>query len=652
MRERRKTLLVYIFGFMIGFLPLYLLWSIGGWLYSSKGETFASINLPVIIDDLDSLVVLPEELPPSLVGATLAAEDADFFYHPGIDVYGIARAVIRNLRFLSFKEGGSTITQQLARNVYLSQTKTLIRKLLEVGVALQLERFYDKYEILAAYLSAVYMGRTGIGMKKAARIYTGKQLKDLDWSETVGLAGIIRSPGLYEPDGARFLKRANVIKELLLEKGLHNEEVEPKELKARSAKQEYIPEWLKGYIVAEAKEKLGIPRESSMGGEGYLIFSTIDPELQKAVSDMTNSTPFPHPATLMVRRYTGDVLAVGGGEYDVLHSRRQMGSAIKPFYYFLGFLEGVFTPYTLVADIPIKIGEWEPSNFEGFFRGPVTVKDALRLSLNVPSVRIFLEVGPSNFVNFMKEEVRLKGFYPQDLTMALGTVETTPWDALEAYTFLVNGGFKAKLNLVKTIRDRFGNVIYVHSPNYSTIRRNYNTAVSLASQRLRKMMREVVKQGTGYRASIPRLDVGGKTGTAQRDAWFFGWMGNIIGVVSLHWDEGESIPGGRTCAPLWRKALQNTHHRYKIYSVLTRKRDTRQISLKLVKNPVKSCKSYLPSLTLKNLLPPTPSSLLLVIRNMNPFERKRYLKEINLIDPELAAHIWNELKLLSGETSP
>lgn len=649
MRERRWV--PYLLGFFTGIIPLFSLWIVGEWIYQTKPELWTAVPIGLRYSSEPALV-LPEEVTPQLLGSVLAAEDADFFYHSGIDLYGLARAILRNLSTMELKEGGSTLTQQLARNVYLTLEKTISRKLLEIALALRLEAIYDKYELLAAYLSTVYTGEPGNGLKRASIYYFGKNLQDISWEEAVGLIGLLRSPGLYSPFEfpERFKRRAETVAHLLVEKGLYWEEIQPylpERTVERVAFAQQIEPWLRNFLLDESASILGMSRTDILNG-GYAVKPTLDPRLQEVVNESVKTVEQYNPAVIVVERFTGKVLAVSGSEYNVLFSRRQLGSLIKPLYYLEGFLQGEITPQTLMADIPLSLGGWEPQNFDRRFRGSVTVENALRLSLNVPSVRVYLKVGPFRSLNFIREVVGLWGVYPKDLTVSLGTVESTPWKVLEAFTFIPNGGVKTLLTTVEAITDRFGNVIYTHNPVVERVQAEGVKTMGESLDILRGILRKVVKSGTGVKAFKKGLDIGGKTGTARRDAWFFSWAGKTMGLVSIHWDDAINITGGGYAAPVWKGVVDALPERFKRppedriawipFGTVCMHSETIREAFNFSLGRFGDVLSY--------------SEMLEILLEASESQRIRILSEINQRDPQMASDLWNEIQKILDEKGP
>jgi len=641
----------YLLGFILGALPLLSLWSLGEWVYRTRSELWTAVPIGVRYSSKAALV-LPEEVTPQLLGSVLAAEDSDFFYHFGVDLYGLARAILKNLKAMEFKEGGSTLTQQLARNVYLTQEKTLTRKLLEIAIALRLETLYDKFELLAAYLSTVYTGEAGIGMKRASHYYFGKDLQEISWDEAIGLTGLLRSPGLYSPFTypQRFELRARTVAHLLLEKGLHWQKIEPTLPQAniqRDFLEPEVPPWVKNLSIDEAAKRLGLSKTEFLDG-GYAVKLSLDSQLQQVANTALSAVREYHPAIIVVESTTGRVLAVSGTEYNVLLSRRQMGSLIKPLYYLEGFLQHEITPSMMLADIPFTLGDWAPQNFDKRFRGTVTVEKALRLSLNVPSVRVYLRVGPFRSLDFIRETVGLKGNYPNDLTISLGTVESTPWQVLEAYTLIPNGGVQTELCLVDQINDRFGNTLYKHSPLVKRIEAEGILPLGEAIDILRQILKSVVTSGTGVSALVKGIDMGGKTGTARRDAWFFSWAGRVMGLVSIHWDEPLNLTGGGNAAPVWREIVEGL-------PCVLRRPSEEKLRPALIGSLNASVHTLQDTYVL-SLGWPTDvesfSKLLEVLLESSENERIKLLSEINEYDPQMASELWREIQRLEDGKAP
>ncbi len=493
------------------------------------------------------------EVPKIFLKTLLTSEDEDFYEHFGIDIFGLIRALIHDLATLSFSQGGSTITQQLARSLYLSNEKSLIRKFKEIMIAFWLEKKRTKDEILEMYINSVYVGNGLYGFETAARYYFGKGLKDLSLAEMAILVGMIRSPENFNPkDNLKKAKEkaSTVLKRLLDEKIISSNRYEKvlrdiENLKIVENKNYRFNEELFWRVVRELRE-IGFSLDEMR--KGYTLYTTIDKDLQRiieSVSDQRKDIAF-----FAMNPRTGEILCYHG--IGVSRGRRQLGSAIKPFYYYLSFLMG-YSPEDIVPDLPIKIGNWSPENFTKSYSGFTTLEKALIFSENVPSVILFDTLTLNSVKDFLKNSLKISGKYPNDMTLSLGTLETSPEEVVKAFSALVNGGLVLKPFVIKKIVDSNGNIVYEGKPQVLGSVATYKRDPMEATGILKTVLMKVVNKGTGKLAKIPGKNILGKTGTAKKNAWFIGGDDSfIMGVVV----DGEDLLGGKDCAPIWKKVVE------------------------------------------------------------------------------------------------
>ncbi len=491
-----------------------------------------------------------DDVPERFLGMLLASEDRKFFSHIGIDIKGILRALLTNVRRGEVVQGGSTITQQLARTLYLGHNRTLMRKIREVFIALWLERIRTKEEILEMYVNSVYMGNGVYGFQTASLYYFGKGLKELNEAEMASLIATIRSPERFNPktDLETNVEKARVVLKSslnvrVLEEGDYRKALE--DLKGlRVVEKRYaVDEEVFWRVVKEVEELTGM--NLNVLRNGYTVVTTLDRDLQSVVSENLKENMACEAIDSL-----GRILAYRG--VGVRHGSRQPGSLVKPFYYLLAILDGA-RPHDLLLDLPVKIGEWTPENFSRVFRVVSTLEDALVFSRNVPSVYLFSYLGKDRVENFMRSVLKIDGRYPHDATLALGTVETAPEQILKFYTALMSGGVVLEPSIVEYVLDPSGNVVYSFSPRVLGRIPDGFTDHYRALGILKRMMEEVVRRGTAFRAGMEGLKILGKTGTSKVNAWFVG--GNDEFTMAIVAD-GKDLLGGRNVAPIWKRIVK------------------------------------------------------------------------------------------------
>ncbi len=512
-----------------------------------------------------------KDLPPNLVKAVLATEDRRFFYHFGLDPIGLARAAAANWRSGEVQQGGSTITQQLAKNLFLKPKRTLARKAEEFILALWLESRFRKQEILELYLNRVYFGGGNYGIGAAAHSYFAKAPQDITLAEAALLAGLIKAPSYYSPTAniARARARAREILRLLAETGqidinqFAEAASKPPQLKAPPAKPGfgYVADW-----VAEIT-----PMLTGETSRNLIVETTIDASLQlvarNAVENIMRTkgrTARASEAAVLLITPDGAIRAMIGGRNHAesqfnraVRAMRQPGSAFKPFIY-LAALENGFTPNTPIDDTPIDIGGWRPTNFGNDYRGTITLRSALTHSSNMAAIRLTQAAGTSRVVEAAN---RLGVLSARDVgpTLALGTSETTLLEMTSAFAVFANGGLAVVPEIVERIKDSSGNILFERSkaapPRIVSAR-----AVSAMND----MMNSVVAGGTGRSASLDLYPAAGKTGTSQRfkDAWFIGYTAQWVGGVWMGNDNASpmrGVTGGSLPAEIWKELMLKAH---------------------------------------------------------------------------------------------
>ena len=540
----------------------------------------------------DRKLVALGDVPPLLVDAIIAVEDQSFYEHHGIQLWRIAGAFIANLRAGKVVQGGSTLTQQLVKNFYLTRERTFGRKLTEVAMALLLERNHTKQEILEAYLNEVYMGQRGSvaihGLGEAASHYFGKPVNELTLPEAALLAGLIKGPNLYSPYRSPELarKRRDLVLTMLRDQDKIDRDAYESALVADLGVRDVIvDENLAPYYVEELREELSERYgDEILQGAGMSVYSTLDAELQRAANDAVTrelgklEKDFPvlrrkdsplQAAVVVLAPKTGEILAlVGGRDYGksqfnrATQAHRQPGSVFKPIVLLTAVGRGAGTPaFTLVSkleDEPLSYsqpsGVWEPVNYDGEYRGMVTVRQAIEQSLNVPVARLGLAVGPERVVATARALGIESPLLPVP-SVALGAFEVTALEAARAYAVLASGGLRPDLRSYTQVVQYDGRVLEQRTLDAARV---FDPAdVYLVTSALQG----VVDRGTG--APLRRLgfrgDIAGKTGTSSdyRDAWFIGYTPEIVIAVWVGFDDGASVKvtGATAALPIFADVL-------------------------------------------------------------------------------------------------
>jgi penicillin-binding protein 1A len=524
-----------------------------GGLIAVRGSQYAP---PV---DLDKL---PDYVPKAFI----AIEDRWFYWHFGFNPWGIVRAQIYNMTHEGGPlRGGSTITQQLARNLFLTPNQTYRRKIQELILAVWLEAKFSKKEILELYLNRVYFGGGAYGIEAASQRYFGKSADELTIGESALLAGMMKGPSRYSPVSAtdRAARRATIVlDEMVRYRAITPEQRDeafknPVRVNPTLANQraQYFVDWVDDQV----RSLLGEPTED------LVVQTTLDLPLQGAAEEALRKGVAAgrgqgvQQGALVAVDGEGRVRAyVGGADYNksqydrVAMARRQAGSAFKPFVYLTAMEQGR-TPWTPVVDEPIRIGNWEPRNYTGEFRGTMTLQTALGQSINTVAARLASQVGTGNVAATAKR-LGITSRIQLDPSMALGAVEVSPLEMAQAYVPFSNGGFSARAYGIEQIRTKDGRTLYDRNVDRPARQAVIGTP---ALQYMNQMMRTVVGSGTGTAAAIPGHDLAGKTGTTSdyRDAWFVGYTGGFVTTVWVGKDDNKPmrrVTGGGAPARIWR----------------------------------------------------------------------------------------------------
>jgi penicillin-binding protein 1A len=515
-----------------------------------------------------------DRLPRHLVDAVIATEDRRFFSHWGVDPGGLLRAAFANLRAGRAAQGGSTITQQLAKNLFLSTERTFSRKAEESVLALWLEIRLSKREILELYLNRVYFGGGAYGVDAAAKRYFGKPARSVNLAEAAVIAGLLKAPSRYSPlaNPGYARARARVVIQAMLEARL----ISP--LSAAAASRQSVqfsdPERGKAptgleYAVDYVLDRL--PPLGSVADRVVIVETTIDPDVQRNAQAVLAETLAKQGAAshvgqgaLVMMDTGGGIRALVGGRSfaesqfnRAVKARRQPGSAFKPFVY-IAALESGYRPDTAVVDAPIEIGDWAPRNDDGRYRGPLTLTQALAHSVNTVAVRLQQQVGGDR-VAAVAHRLGIASPLRPDASMALGTSEVGLLELCSAYGSLAAGGLAVEPFAIRRVRTTSGEVLYQRAEPRPRLVVAPDTIGAINT-----MLNAAVVSGTGRRAAFPSHQAGGKTGTTQdyRDAWFVGYTAHFVGGVWFGNDDGspmQYVMGGGLPAMVWRDVMSAAH---------------------------------------------------------------------------------------------
>ncbi len=549
-------------------------------IYSSDNELLAELFVqkrePVSLD------VIPDYLKQAI----LATEDRQFFEHPGVDLRGIVRAVIKDIGAAKYVEGASTITQQLAKTLFLTSRKTIMRKIKEAFLAVQIERRHTKEEILQLYLNQIYFGSGAYGVGAAARIFFGKPVTDLTLAECALIAGMPKSPSRYSPlvNQSLALKRRDLVLGQMADEGF----ISPEQLTeakasplnpAKKMKASVKAPYFVGYVMKFLEKQFG---ETRMYRMGMTVYTTLDYQMQikaeKAVLHglkqlaarmarrglLKGDDP---QAALVCTDTSGVILAMVGGSNPqesqfnrATMARRQPGSAFKPLVYALAVQDGFAQNYVL-WDAPVifkgaKEGQaWTPKNFSGKFKGEMTLRRALAVSQNIPAVKLLGKLGPTPAVQFAYH-MGVESPLSPNLSLVLGTSEVTLLELTAAYAVFPSKGVWTRPFGIVEVQDRDGQSLWRTRPHRRTAISAETAAV------MTDMLRAVVQEGTGRAAKRIGRPLAGKTGTTDnyRDALFVGFSPTIATGVWVGMDDHDSLgdkeTGARAALPIWIDFMQ------------------------------------------------------------------------------------------------
>ncbi len=510
-----------------------------------------------------------KELPPYVPKAFVAIEDRRFYDHFGIDPMGIARAFFRNLHRGGVSQGGSTLTQQLAKNLFLTQERTASRKIQEAILALWLERNYTKDQILELYLNRVYFGSGAYGVEAAAQRYYGKSARDLSLSEAAVMAGLVQAPSRLAPN--RNPEAAQARAELVIAAMNELGFITPGMTKtALGAPAEPVRSRGAGSVNYAADYVMDVLDDFVGTIESDIVVTTtIDPAMQnaaeRALVDELNAKGQKYNVSqgaFVAMEPDGALKAmVGGRNYETSQfnratsARRQPGSSFKPFVYLTAIERGL-TPNTIREDSPVNIKGWTPENYDHGYRGPIALRDALALSLNTIAVKLNVEVGPKAVVQ-TAQRLGITSPLQAVPALALGTSEVTPLEMVSAYSTFANGGMGVVPYVISQVKTTDGKVVYKRPASNGLGRVIDPGAVAMMNE----MMHNTFVIGTARSAQIPGWTMAGKTGTTNdyKDAWFLGFTGNLVAGVWLGNDDGtvtKKVSGGNLPSETWHNFMK------------------------------------------------------------------------------------------------
>lgn len=542
-----------------------------------------------------------DDMPAQLINAFVAAEDQNFWTHPGIDAQGILRAMVNNgARMLGFNtnfSGASTITQQVAKNFFLTSERSISRKIKEAILALRLERTFSKKHIMTLYLNQIFLGARAYGVGSAALMYFNKPVSELSLAQCAFLASLPKAPN----DRIRAVERRNYVLRRMLKEGYitkeQADEAAAEELNINSGFTEQMDAAFQYFAEDVRRQLLDVLGRETLYNQGLYIKTTIDPKLQRAASAALNKeldrynegkSEKLQGAIIAMNPHTGRVLAMSGGRSfsespfnRATQAYRQIGSTIKPFVYLVA-LERGYSPEHLLLDAPI-VGfrengiEWKPENYDKKFLGDVPLRLSLETSRNVTTVRLAQEIGPENAI----EMAQRFGVYPHNmknvnLSMALGAGETTLQKLVSGYSAFINGGRIIEPILVDYIQDRYGRAIEGDTPEFvkwsddlvppETIGILQPLVDAQSLYQIVSILQGAVERGTGRQARVDGHTIAGKTGTTNdvKDVWFIGFSKNLIAGVYLGYDTPTPLGKGagshmaaRVFADFMKTALEN-----------------------------------------------------------------------------------------------
>ncbi|ARK24098.1 penicillin-binding protein [Sporosarcina sp. P37] len=533
-------------------------------IYDPDGEVIRKVSNSTIEG------VLIDQIPNALVEAVIAVEDQRFYKHHGINYFRMGRALLENAFKGKIVSGGSTITQQLAKNVFLTQERTYSRKFKELILAKKIERVYSKEEIMERYLNQIYFGDGAWGVQRAAQTYFGKDVSELTLNESATIAGLIKAPSYLAPteNMEKSVNRRNLVLSLMLrEQYISQQEYDEAIGEELVLGESTVPDYEEKYpyyidrVVDEAVNMYGLTRDEVLSG-GLHITTEINPVIQNALEEVyaddryfPKSTPdqLLQSASVFLNPKTGGILALVGGRGEYTQKRfnnatdliRQPGSTLKPIAVYTPALEKGYHMSDLLVDEPIDMDGYSPKNFDQQYRGEVTMYEALAQSYNIPPVWLLDQIGIKDGVSATKRFGISLEKNDRTLGLALGGLDkgTSPLRMAQAYSAFANDGVMEEAHAITEIKDSEGNVLGKWQGE------SVHVTDAEVAQQMTYMLQGAVAEGTATKAQISGMEVAGKTGTTQlpfegvdgsKDHWFVGYTPDIAGAVWLGYDQTDA----------------------------------------------------------------------------------------------------------------
>ncbi len=543
------------------------------YIYDVNGTLLSSIH-----DEANRDMVELDEMSPHLKRAVLAIEDSNFFTHRGINPTSIARALLANIEQGSTVEGGSTVTMQLVKNLFLSPERTISRKTAEAVLSLRVEQIFGKEEILEMYLNQVYWGHNTYGAETAAQSYFNKSAQELSIAESAMMAGLIQAPENYSPfvnyqlskqRQAIVLDRMHRL-EWISDAELEAAKSEPIRLGQVTSFRESLSPYITDAVIQELSNRFG---QDAVRKGGMRVQTTIDVNFQRRAEENVRASY----QNLRRRGLYADQIAlvavdprthyvkalVGGVDYSAsqynraIQSKRQPGSAFKPFVYYAALASGKYSPQSSINDAPVSYPDgyktYSPRNYDGSFYGPMSLQRALEYSRNVPAIKLGQEIGLDKVIEICRTLGITSPIEPVT-SLPLGAVDLSPFEMAGAFATFASGGWHSDPTMIVQVTDSHGNVLLDNTPDPQLLLDPWAVAS------LNQMMQGVVNQGTGKSAQIGR-PAAGKTGTtsSERDVWFVGYVPQLATAVWVGNDDYRPLPqgttGGQHAAPIWRSFM-------------------------------------------------------------------------------------------------
>lgn len=540
------------------------------YIYDVNGMQLTSIH-----DEANREVVPLNRVSPHLKRALLAIEDSSFYYHGGVNLTGVGRALTANFKRGAVSEGGSTITMQLIKNLFLSQKRQFSRKLAEAVLSIRLEQIFRKDEILEMYLNQVYWGHNNYGVETAAQSYFNKHAADLNLAEGAMMAGAIAAPERYSPftNFKAAKKRQEVVLRRMVDLGwiAPAEEKKAREYQLKLGK---IKTWQTSklpFITDAAIEELNqrFGRETVRKG-GMRIQTTIDYNFQMAAQGVVQnayerigrgkyqiSLVAVDPRTHFVKALVGGVDYKKSSFNRAVYANRQPGSSFKPFVYYTAFATGKYSPESTVYDGPVRYrdgnGYYSPRNYGGGYSGNMSIRTAVAQSVNTVAVKLGKEVGLDKVIQTCRT-LGIKSPIEPVVSLPLGAVGITPLEMAGAFATFANNGWHSETTTILRVTDSEGNILLDNTPQVQQVLNPWATAQTTST------LQAVVNGGTGKEAYLGR-PAAGKTGTtsSERDVWFVGYVPQLAAAVWIGKDDftplGRGVTGGTFAAPIWRRFM-------------------------------------------------------------------------------------------------